>query len=205
MALADQIIGVESGGNPNAHLCAPSVHVSKEFWTNVGVLKLLFASSPAAIRRFVIAIAVDAINGVLRAGARPHILVEISKGSPSLTNSYPALSVERPRNMARLRAAANHSIPDLILRCRPSSSRHGLRHAVGPVNLKSPVGAKASAAICITGAEVGHGHNDLGAAVAPAQISAYSCAAIFSDFWDRFSQGQESSKSRVNVVNGWAH
>lgn len=70
----------------------------------------LFASCfPSTIRRFVVAVIVDASNLATRRGWFAHIFKEVGKGlSPTLTDSYSATPVVFERFMGRVIATLNH-------------------------------------------------------------------------------------------------
>lgn len=214
MALIDSIIGAESGGNPNAknpnssatgHLSHTSVDMPEKFGTNTLIGKLLFSGSPATILWGVVSIAIDAINRVFRARARPHVFVKVGEGPPSLANRNAACPIERPRNVTWLRASTNHAIPNLVLSCSFPAARNGLRHAVSTVNLDCSVGAKTSAAISVARAKVWHCYSNLSPAIASAQVSPNFGAAVFSDFWDRLGKCHEPAKPNVSAINRWVH
>src|SRR3990167_6938302 len=74
------------------------------------VERLFLTSGPAAITRSVRTVVVDALNGVLRSGAHPHIGEEVGKGqAPSVANGDTSASVVSPLRRVGIEASCFHS------------------------------------------------------------------------------------------------
>lgn len=81
-----------------------------------GVTSLLFLGRPTAIARSVVAIAVNAVNGMLRGGAWPHVLVEgHDRTKPPVADFDASAAVKFPLNVFWVRAAVNHKPPNAVL------------------------------------------------------------------------------------------
>lgn len=211
MALVDQIIGAESGGNPNARNPRSSAsgalrpsHVSNEFGANALVAKLHLASRPSTVFWGVIAIVIDAIKGVLCAWARPHIGKEILKSGPAVTNLNAPSSIVFVRSMFRKFAASLHSVPYLIFGGGLPAALNRLRHAVR-LGALPRFRQNTSAARCIAGTKIGDRDNLFCTAVARTQHLANRRSPIFSNFWLRFLNYSEFSKLYSNAIYRGCH
>lgn len=128
MGLIDSIIGVESGGNPNATLLQV-LHA-----TNVGVklrvyrvVKLLFVSGPATIARLVVSAWVNAVNRVFKRRFGPHVCEKVLKASlPSLADLNAFRAVVSVTDVLGSGASLLHRAPSAIFGgFRPAVLKHG--------------------------------------------------------------------------------
>lgn len=132
MALVDSIIGVESGGNPNAHLSIPTIDVFKEFRALSLVGELLFAGRPSAILGRVIAVHVNAINRMASGRFFAHVGQEVGEAiAPSLTNFDAARPVILIRDIFLVFAPRNHSEPSSVFRAGGLSIANAASRAMG--------------------------------------------------------------------------
>ena len=214
MGLVDSIIGVESGGNPNATnpnssasglvgsnaAALPSVDVGHEFGARSLIGKLFFPGSPTAVLRGIVSVVVLPIKRVRLARARPHVGEEILKTGPALANLNASTAVVFVRSVLRQFAAALHAIPNLVLGRRLASSTYRGRPAVRGVRLLGRFDLVAAAANSVAGLKVGDGHDSLGAAIATAKHSSHFCASIFSNLWLGFRVNSKFSESHSNVI-----
>lgn len=210
MGLADSIIGVESGGNPNATNPSssasglPSPHVGDKLWTDTLVGKLLFARCPSAILGCVVAVVILSIKRVLFAGARAHVSVEVLEASPSLANLNASRAIVFVRGVFRQFAAASHAVPDLVFGSRLAAPLNGNRHAVS-FCAQASFDQATAATSGVAGSKVGHGYNLLRAAVASAQHAPALRATVFSDFWGGLRNRGELAELHSNAVYGGCH
>lgn len=123
MSLVDQIIGVESGGDPNS--IASSAHMFGEFRTDARILKLLFGCGPATVARLVVAITVYPVNRMTLGRLLSHIGQEILKTiTPTITYFNSARAVPDIGDVLVVSASSDHASPRMILaRCWGSFGR----------------------------------------------------------------------------------
>jgi hypothetical protein len=109
------IVNTQSGG---PLIDRQSFTVECQAMVHPAIVHLLKLSSPAAVARLVVAIIVDAIKGVLLAGPRPHVIVEVlERVSPAATDLNTPPAVVGIRFVPWRRASLNHSRPCLIFGC----------------------------------------------------------------------------------------
>lgn len=86
--------------------------------TTVGAVIALFSNGrPSAIVRRVIAVVVNAVDGMFRGWARSHVLIEGIKGiAPTLTNLNAPAAIARVSIYCRIVAAIQHRIPRRVFR-----------------------------------------------------------------------------------------
>ncbi len=205
MGLIDSIIGVESGGNPNARNPRSSAsglpaHVRYELRADALVRKLFFARGPSAVLGRVVAIVVDAVKRVLFAGARPHVGIEVLERCPSITNLNAARSIVFVGSVLRKKTSAAHAIPNLVFGRRPAAALDGNRHAVGSRPLTA-----APTAGGIAGPKVGDAHNPLFAAVANAKQSSGRGASVCSHSGFGFRRRGQLPELHANAIYGGGH
>lgn len=204
MALVDSIIGAESGGDPNAVLCALS-HMSDKFWAYSRVLKLLFACGPSAIVGAVVSIAVDAVNGIFLAWPLAHVRKEVFKSSPSVANLNSSTAVKVEVYLARICAALDHAAPYLILcRCLTTTG-NGDRHPVRTIGGFGCLNLVTTAARGISGFKIRDRNGDDAPAVTPTNHPSYrGYWPILSEFRLCFRSGDQPAKSHANIVDALA-
>lgn len=219
MGLIDSIIGVESGGNPNARnprssasglLCAnaaslPSVDVRNKFRTHVLVGELLFPGRPSAVLWRIISVSIrETVKGMIRAWSRPHICKEIFKAVPALANFNALRTVVLVRNMVGEGASASHAVPDLILgRCLAAPldrNRHAVSFGASP-----GLNQTAAATSGVARSKIGDRDNLLCAAIAGAKHASDCCAAVLSDLWLSLRNRGELSELRSDAVYRGCH
>lgn len=172
MGLVDSIIGVESGGNPNARfrevICPP--YIRAKLWI-VGIVELLFVSCPATVSRFIADLRVNAVNGVLGGGLFSHVGKKVFKAaSPSIANLDALGPVIFETDVCRSRASFLHRAPSSIL-C-------GFLQAVGFHCCAHHLPLKTSATLCPRRSQAILANNRNVSAVTRAAIAAYAaCAA----------------------------
>ena len=74
------------------------------------VIRLFFCSSPSAIRRSIISIVVDAINGMQRWSAS-HIREKVTEVFPTVTNPNPSSTVEEIIRIVTIVTSGMHMRP----------------------------------------------------------------------------------------------
>lgn len=137
------------------------------------VLSLLFSSRPTAIAGFVIAVIVIAFYAIPAAGSLSHILKEIAKDSPSMTDGDSTPTVPVKVNGLVVGAALNH--------CEPRAVSFSYDTATRTVAMLSDaIDVQAATAPMVTRAKIattGYPCFSTITSVAPAWlISAASCA-----------------------------
>ena len=79
------------------------------------VLALLFVGSPAAVRRRVVSVVVNALQRVARRRSLAHVGQEGLKGfTPPITHRYPSTTVPRPVVAPRVCASRDHAFPSSV-------------------------------------------------------------------------------------------
>ena len=89
---------------------------------------LLVACGPSAVARLVVAVVVDAIQGMRLRRFTPHIVKEVLEGAPrirvpSVADRDPAPAIVRVTDVLRVVTALSHRKPCDILSCQRISSR----------------------------------------------------------------------------------
>lgn len=102
---------------------------------------LLFASSPAHVRRFVVPLDVDAIDGMLAARSFTNISKEVLEGQPALADGDTSRTVVAKIVIVRVSTSREHVRPRLVERraapaCMPMSQLNSA--AMPPPVLNSP-------------------------------------------------------------------
>ena len=200
MALVDQIIGVESGGNPDATLRA-FPHMGDKFRANALVTELYFSSSPSTVFWGVIAVVIDPIKGMLCAWARPHIGKEILKSGPAVTNLNAPSSIVFVRSMFRKFTASLHSVPYLVFGSCFAAARYRNGHPVRTIGDSGRLNLIATTARCVPGLEIRNSNGDAVPAVTLTGHPPYRrCWSVLPEFWLRFRSSDQPAKSHAGIV-----
>lgn len=96
-----------SGSRTKGHQAA----IQNDNFGGSRVRRLLDGSRPAAVSRLVIAVVVDAVNGITGAGPIPHVLKEVLELRPSLANRDATAPVVMERAGFLVGAAGKHRRP----------------------------------------------------------------------------------------------
>lgn len=210
MGLIDSIIGVESGGNPNATNPNSSAtgdsgslsHVRLEFITDARVRKLLFAGCPSAVFRRVITVNINAIQRMFFGRFRAHIAKKCLKAfSPAATNLNAARTVVSIRDMLFVLASRDHSAPRVIFAGRGDALGKSSRSAVG----SDGVSTSAAASRRIARSKVGNGYDLFDAAITYAKHLADRTISVLSDFRRGFGNGRQFPEFYSDAVYGGCH
>lgn len=202
MGLVDSIIGVESGGNPNAHLSTPSVDVSKKFRALPLIGKLLFASGPSAILWRVVSVHINAVNRMIGRRLCSHISKKVREAvAPAFANLNAPRSVVFVGDVFGVFAPRNHREPSSVLRGSGLATTDATRRAVGGVGRFCRFDLVTTATLGIAGLKVGYGREGLVAAVANTFHEPNRRAgAILSEFRLCLRNGSQLSKSHSGVI-----
>lgn len=85
-----------------------------------GITGLLSACGPAAVSRRIVTCIINAVNGVAKGWAWPHILVEVAKVlSPSIAYMNATTAISGIIRVLRISATVNQTRPNLIFRTIP--------------------------------------------------------------------------------------
>lgn len=93
----------------------PRCAVQREKARATSVLCLLCHRRPPAVRRLVVSVYVDALNGVPRRGHSPHVCDEVFEGLPPFANRDASPAVVWPRHVVRVATPSAHLHPRLVL------------------------------------------------------------------------------------------
>ncbi len=202
MGLVDSIIGVESGGNPTAHLSAPSVNVSKKFRALPLISKLLFASGPSAILWRVISVHINAVNRVIGRRLRSHISKKVRETvAPAFANLNATRSVVFVGDVFGVFAPRNHREPSSVFRGSWLATTDATRRAVGRICRYRSFDLVASAAFRISGLKVGDGRQCRLPAIANAlHAPDRRTAPVISKFRLCLRNGSQLSKPHSGVI-----
>jgi hypothetical protein len=220
MGLIDSIIGVESGGNPNAtnpnssatglvgsnSAALSSVDVSDELRAHVLIGKLLFASSPSAVFGRVIATPIwEAVKGMIGARSRSHICKKVFEVVPALANFNALRSIVLVRNMVGESAPAAHTVPNLIFGSGLPAAGFRDAHAVRGIGFFDRLGLVASATLCIPRPEVGDRNYLLRPTVAHTKHPPSRGAAVLSNLWFCLRNRGQLAELHSNAIYGGCH
>lgn len=79
-----------------------------------GVVKLLASCSPSTVAGFVIAVVVDAIQGIFRGRPVSYVGIEVLKFLPPFANGDSSSAIEPIADVRRLQAARDHAAPNSV-------------------------------------------------------------------------------------------
>lgn len=155
---------------------------------------LLSWRSPSAVLARVGTVVVDAINAVLRRGARPHVGIEVLKGLPPLADGDAATAVPRKFTIPGIQAPLPHAGPDAVF-----GNLHGEPVRSCPISglLVFPASTRHS----VSGSQVVAAYRSVSATITAAQPSdppVLSALRIFSEYAQTAKAGADGD----DMLNG---
>ncbi len=210
MALIDQIIGVESGGNPNATNPNSSAMGAEGSFPHVGlkclayarISELFFGRSPSAVFWTVMPVAISSFNGMTLGWLLAHVSKKVLETiAPTHTNLDAASPVPLVGNMVFVFASRDHSAPRMVFASSGYALRKPSRSAVGD----DSVSASTAASRCVARPEVGDGYNLFYSAITNATHLADCAVSILSNLRRSFGNSGQFSEFRSDAVYGGCH
>jgi hypothetical protein len=208
MAITDQIIGAESGGDSNARNPNSSAfaHVRDEFRAHAGVFKLFLTSRPSAISGHIVSIGISAINGVSLRRLFSHVSQKcLETIAPSVANLNSSCSIKRVGDVSFVLASVDHATPRVILSGGFPASADRNRSAMRCIGYFGRFDLKTTATDGVAGLQIRNGSKCFISAIALTKHAADSCSAVLSDLWGGILNSNKSTKSNAGIILAGSH